>query len=111
MRNWTTRRRWPREVSLMRSQNGVQHIRRRPSMCLAVLDIGIKSSTFLWRSMLLSISATSALRGPVRARSRAPAPLEWVDPFVGLCVRHQLGPGKELQFLGDVGGFGVGSDF
>ncbi|MGB6766576.1 MAG: hypothetical protein WBE50_00515 [Methyloceanibacter sp.] len=26
-------------------------------------------------------------------------------------LRHQLAPGKELQFLGDVGGFGVGSDF
>ncbi|MGA7374634.1 MAG: hypothetical protein WBW37_18880 [Methyloceanibacter sp.] len=26
-------------------------------------------------------------------------------------MRHQLAPGKELQFLGDVGGFGVGSDF
>jgi len=36
--------------------------------------------------------------------------LEWVDPFVGLRVRHQLAPGKELQFLGDIGGFGVGSD-
>jgi hypothetical protein len=36
--------------------------------------------------------------------------LEWVDPFVGLRVRHQLAPGKELEFLGDVGGFGVGSD-
>lgn len=37
--------------------------------------------------------------------------LEWVDPFVGLRVRHQLAPGKELEFLGDIGGFGVGSDF
>jgi hypothetical protein len=36
--------------------------------------------------------------------------LDWVDPFVGLRVRHQLAPGKELQFLGDIGGFGVGSD-
>ena len=36
--------------------------------------------------------------------------LEWLDPFVGLRVRHQLAPGKELQFLGDIGGFGVGSD-
>ena len=36
--------------------------------------------------------------------------LEWVDPFVGVRVRHQLAPGKELQFLGDIGGFGVGSD-
>ena len=30
---------------------------------------------------------------------------------MGLRVRHQLAPGSELQFLGDVGGFGVGSDF
>ena len=36
--------------------------------------------------------------------------LEWVDPFVGFRVRHELAPGSELQFLGDIGGFGVGSD-
>jgi hypothetical protein len=36
--------------------------------------------------------------------------LEWVDPFVGLRVRHQFAPGQELQFLGDIGGFGAGSD-
>ena len=37
--------------------------------------------------------------------------LEWVDPVVGARVRHQIAPGKELRLLGDVGGFGVGSDF
>jgi hypothetical protein len=36
--------------------------------------------------------------------------LEWVDPFVGFRVRHALAPGSELQFLGDIGGFGIGSD-
>ena len=36
--------------------------------------------------------------------------LDWVDPFVGFRVRHELAPGSELQFLGDIGGFGVGSD-
>jgi hypothetical protein len=36
--------------------------------------------------------------------------LDWVDPFVGLRVRHELAPGKELQILGDIGGFGLGSD-
>ena len=36
--------------------------------------------------------------------------LEWVDPFVGFRVRHELAPGSELQFLGDIGGFGLGSD-
>jgi hypothetical protein len=36
--------------------------------------------------------------------------LEWVDPFVGMRLRHQLAPGQELLFLGDVGGLGAGSD-
>ena len=51
--------------------------------------------------------------GLKRSGSRAIArsgTLEWVDPFVGLRVRHELSPGHELQFLGDVGGFGAGSD-
>jgi hypothetical protein len=44
----------------------------------------------------------------VVARSGA---MEWVDPVVGLRVRHQFSPGHELQLRGDVAGFGVGSDF
>ncbi len=51
--------------------------------------------------------------GLKRSGSRAVArsgTIEWVDPFVGLRVRHELSPGHELQFLGDVGGFGAGSD-
>jgi hypothetical protein len=36
--------------------------------------------------------------------------LEWVDPFVGFRMRHQFASGGELQFLGDIGGFGAGSD-
>ena len=51
--------------------------------------------------------------GLERSGSRAVArsgTLEWVDPFVGFRVRHELAPGKELEFLGDIGGFGVGSD-
>ncbi len=51
--------------------------------------------------------------GLERSGSRAVArsgTLDWVDPFVGFRVRHELAPGGELQFLGDIGGFGVGSD-
>lgn len=51
--------------------------------------------------------------GLERSGSRAVArsgTLDWVDPFVGFRVRHELAPGSELQFLGDIGGFGVGSD-
>jgi len=88
---------------------------------------GAQSSTALdllggaryWNQELdLSLAVTGAVDfgrlGLERAGSRAVArsgTIEWVDPFVGLRVRHELAPGQELQFLGDVGGFGVGSDF
>jgi hypothetical protein len=52
----------------------------------------------------------SAKRSVARAVART-GDLEWVDPFVGGRVRHQIAPGKELALEGDVGGFGVGSDF
>lgn len=35
----------------------------------------------------------------------------WVDPIVGLRIRHQFAPGHELTVSGDIGGFGVGSRF
>ena len=88
---------------------------------------GTQSSTALdllggaryWSQELdLSLAVTGAVDfgrlGLERSGSRAVArsgTIDWVDPFVGLRVRHELAPGQELQFLGDVGGFGVGSDF
>jgi hypothetical protein len=33
--------------------------------------------------------------------------MEWVDPVVGLRVRHQFSPGQELRLRGDIGGFGM----
>jgi hypothetical protein len=64
-----------------------------------------------------SISADLALNlgtglpeigGRVFAKSGS---VDWVDPFIGARLRHQLAPGQELVVRGDVGGFGVGSDF
>jgi hypothetical protein len=60
-----------------------------------------------------AVDASVDFDGLERTGSRAVArsgTLDWVDPFVGLRVRHELGRGSELQFLGDIGGFGVGSD-
>jgi hypothetical protein len=37
--------------------------------------------------------------------------LEWVDPVVGARLRHQFASGSEFNLLGDVGGFGAGSEF
>lgn len=37
--------------------------------------------------------------------------MQWVDPVVGLRVRHEFTPAQSLMVRGDVGGFGLGSQF
>jgi opacity protein-like surface antigen len=48
-------------------------------------------------------------RLPVDLRS-ASGSQEWIDPFVGLRVRHQLSDRWSVWLRGDYGGFGVSSD-
>lgn len=45
-----------------------------------------------------------------RARSRS-ANMAWMDPIVGVRFRHQFAGGDRIQVRGDVGGFGLGSNF
>lgn len=66
----------------------------------------------------LDVSATLQVLLPRRtftfSGSRAFAKsgdVTWVDPMVGLRLRHQFVPGHELTLSGDVGGFGAGSEF
>lgn len=37
--------------------------------------------------------------------------VDWVDPLVGVRLRHQLAPGQEFVVRGDIGGFDAGSQF
>jgi len=37
--------------------------------------------------------------------------VSWADPLIGLRLRHQFSPGLNFVASGDVGGFGVGSQF
>lgn len=37
--------------------------------------------------------------------------LQWVDPLVGLRLRHEFTPTQSILVRGDVGGFGLGSQF
>jgi hypothetical protein len=46
--------------------------------------------------------------GVVIARADA---IQWVDPVVGLRLRHQFTPHQQIMLRGDVGGFGLGSQF
>jgi hypothetical protein len=37
--------------------------------------------------------------------------IDWIDPIVGLRLRHDFSGGDRLQLRADIGGFGVGSEF
>lgn len=37
--------------------------------------------------------------------------IQWVDPLIGFRVRHQFTQHQELMVRGDIGGFGLGSQF
>jgi hypothetical protein len=37
--------------------------------------------------------------------------VDWLDPVIGARVRYAVAPGHEVFLRGDIGGFGVGSDF
>jgi hypothetical protein len=37
--------------------------------------------------------------------------LDWADPILGLQLRHEIAPHHRLRLRGDIGGFGVGSQF
>ncbi len=62
----------------------------------------------------LALTTTLDIAGLDLSRDRAIARargVDWVDPLVGLRIRHQLVPGQELLLRGDVGGFDAGSQF
>jgi hypothetical protein len=65
-------------------------------------------SADLAANVVLPGSGLTISGGRVFAKSGS---VDWVDPFIGARLRHQLAPGQELIVRGDVGGFGVGSDF
>ena len=44
------------------------------------------------------------------AIARADA-IQWVDPVIGLRLRHNFTPQQQIMVRGDVGGFGLGSQF
>ena len=52
-----------------------------------------------------------AFRALVRPRHRPLRSIQWVDPVFGVRVRHQFTPHQEFIVRGDIGGFGLGSQF
>lgn len=66
----------------------------------------------------IGLNVTATLSIPALGLSRTGAgrvdgatTTDWWDPYVGIRLRHKHGPGQEVVLRGDIGGFGVGSDF
>jgi len=71
---------------------------------------------YWYQEVDLSLNVTAAVQvGDLEvAGSRAFArsgSVDWLDPVIGARLRYTVAPGHELVLRGDVGGFGVGSDF
>jgi opacity protein-like surface antigen len=73
---------------------------------------------YWYLSNTLSLDVTGVVNAPLLGfqQSGALAPdksgaMQWIDPVLGLRLRHQIRPGDEFQLRGDIGGFGVGSKF
>lgn len=71
---------------------------------------------FWWQKAEVELGLTAGLNiGDLKlARGRAIADsgdVTWVDPLVGLRLRHRFTPQLDMVLRGDVGGFGVGSRF
>ena len=69
-----------------------------------------------WQSADASVSASGTINIGDLTRNAdgtltASGSANWVDPLVGLRLRHQFSPGWNFVASGDVGGFGVGSKF
>jgi hypothetical protein len=85
------------------------------SNSFGAIDIMV-GGRYWWQQANLDLSLSGMLNvdGLVVAGNRAIAKsgsVSWLDPFVGARFRYQVAPGKELTFSGDIGGFGVGSQF
>ena len=81
----------------------------------AAIDV-MAGGRYWWQQAELNLSLVGAVNvgdlaitgGRALAKSGS---VSWLDPFIGARFRYQIAPGKELAFTGDIGGFGVGSQF
>ena len=62
----------------------------------------------------MALAGTLNIDGLTISGNRATASsgaVQWVDPLIGMRLRHSPAPGEEIAVRGDVGGFGAGSKF
>lgn len=75
-----------------------------------VVNLDLLAGARYWRQDV-DISATlNALGVPIIAAARS-GQVDWVDPIVGARLGYGVAPGQSVLLRGDIGGFGVGSEF
>lgn len=103
------------EIAKWRSPSGGSIKDPNTSMRYTAIDL-VAGARYWHQELDVNLAVTGALNlgGLVVSGSRATARsggVDWVDPLIGMRVRHQLAPGQELVLRGDVGGFDIGSNF
>jgi hypothetical protein len=88
-----------------------------PSMHSTAIDV-VAGARYWYLKPDVDLTVTGTINLPALGISRTGSgrvsgkkTIDWWDPYIGLRLRQQRGPGKELVLRGDIGGFGVGSDF
>ena len=78
----------------------------------------VGGARYMQSSVELSLAITGTVDLPSLGLSREgtlavgrSGTVDWVDPFVGLRLRHVFSGGDRIALRGDIGGFGVGSEF
>ena len=105
------------ELTIVQSGAAVEVARWANGAATTAVDV-MGSARYWNHSVDVSVGVTATVDLPgigfQATGSRAVArtgTLEWVDPVIGARLRHQTASGSELTVTGDIGGFGVGSDF
>lgn len=91
----------------------------RSGCCVADPDMSLEvlAGGRYWNQQLdvdLALTGTLNIDGLVISRGVAIArsgTVDWIDPFVGGRLHYVPAPGEEVILRGDIGGFGVGSQF
>ena len=66
---------------------------------------------FRWWYQELGLNIDADGPGPEGISVARSGDIDWIDPIVGMRVRHQIDSKRSFNFKGDIGGFGVNSDF
>ena len=107
------------EYELTIVQSGVAYEVARWPGSSANTALDLMGSVRYWNQtadISANVSATGTLgaigfQGSGNRATASTGTLDWFEPVIGARIRHQKVSGSELMLMGDIGGFGVSSDF